>query len=66
MTPNDVIDKIITVTWEAEEISSGAFRQNNKNGDHLIECRGGSTTRVSTITIKGIPLVLPLIFSFSI
>ena len=56
MTPNNVIDKTISITWEAEEISSGAFKQNNQNGDHVIECnaRRGSTTRESTVTIGGI------------
>ena len=56
VSPDDVIDKTITVTWEAEEISSGAFRQDNNNGDHVIECNGrrGETTRTSTVTIEGI------------
>ena len=55
MSPDPVRDKTITVTWEAEEISSGAFRQNNNNGDHVIECNGMSfdTTRTSTVTIEG-------------
>ena len=58
VSPDDVIDKTITVTWKAEEISSGAFRQDN--GDHVIECnaRGGSTTRTSTVTIEGILFIL--------
>ena len=62
MSPDDVIDKTITVTWEAEEISSGAFRQDNNSGDHVIECsaRRGSTTRTSTVTIKGIYIVIKL------
>ena len=56
VSPDDVIDKTITVTWEAEEISSGAFRQDNNNGDHEIECnaRRGGTTRLSTVTVRGI------------
>ena len=55
MSPDDVIDKTITVTWETEEISSGAFRQNNNNGDHVIECNARRyNTRTSTVTIKGI------------
>ena len=29
---------LLTVTWEAEEISSGVFRQDNNNGDHRIKC----------------------------
>ena len=53
MTPDDVVDKTITVTWEAEEISSGAFRQDN--GDHVIKCnaRKRNTSRESIITMKG-------------
>ena len=60
MSPDDVIDEIITVTWEAEEISSGAFRQNNNNGDHVIECnaRREDTTRTSTVTIEGTFILL--------
>ena len=61
VSPDDVIDKTITVTWEAEEISSGAFRQNNNNGDHVIECyarRGDATIRTSTVTIEGICQVI--------
>ena len=60
VSPDPVIDKTITVTWEAEEISSGAFRQNNNNGDHVIECnaRRGRTTRVSTITIEGTRIII--------
>ena len=55
VSPDPVIDKTITVTWEAEEISSGAFRQNNNNGDHVIECNAMTfgTTRTSTVTIEG-------------
>ena len=62
VSPDDVIDKTITVTWKAREISSGsgAFRQNNNNGDHVIECyaRKGDTTRTSTVTIEGILFIL--------
>ena len=56
VSPDDVIDKTITITWEAEEISSGAFRQDNNSGDHVIECyaRRNDITRTSTITIEGI------------
>ena len=56
VSPDDVRDKTSTVTWEAEEISSGTFRQDNNNGDHVIECnaRRGSTTRTSNVTIEGI------------
>ena len=61
VSPDGVIDKTITVTWEAEEISSGAFRQNNNNnGDHEIECnaRRGGTSRTSTVTIEGTFILL--------
>ena len=60
MTPDDVVDKTITVTWEAEEISSGAFRQDN--GDHMIKCyaRGDSIMRESVITVKGEYIMLLL------
>ena len=60
VSPDDVIDKTITVTWEAEEISSGAFRQDNNNGDHVIECyaRRYDITRTSTVTIKGICILV--------
>ena len=53
VSPDPVIDKTITVRWEAEEISSGAFRQDN--GDHVIKCyaRRTKTMRESIITVKG-------------
>ena len=56
VSPDVANDRTITVTWEAEEISSGAFRQNNNNGDHVIECyaRRGNTIRTTTVTIEGI------------
>ena len=60
VSPDDVIDKTITVTWKAKEISSGAFRQDNNNGDHVIGCnaRRGDTTRTSaTVTIEGISIL---------
>ena len=55
MTPEALVDSTITVTWEAEEISSGAFRQTINNGDHHIQCNTTSfhTIRISTIVIKG-------------
>ena len=55
LTSGYVTDKIITVTWEAEEINTGAFRQDNYNGDHVIECHvtKGQATRVSNVTIRG-------------
>ena len=60
MSPDDVIDKTVTVTWEAEEINNGAFRQKRHNGDHVIECsaRRYDITRASTVTIEGIHLLL--------
>ena len=56
VSPDVAIDRTITVTWEAEEISSGAFRQDSNNGDHEIECYAvrNAATRTSTVTIKGI------------
>ena len=58
VSPDPPTDRPITVTWEAEEISSGAFRQDNNNGDHEIECYAArnSATRTSTVTIEGIYL----------
>ena len=55
MTPDTVVDKTITVTWKAEEVSSGAFRQDNNNGDHMIKChaRRGNKLRELIITVKG-------------
>ena len=38
ITPNALRHGRLTVTWEAEEISSGVFRQDNNNGDHRIRC----------------------------
>lgn len=55
MTPDDVVDSTITIIWDAVEISSGAFRQDRNNGDHVIECSAmsGTDISVSTVTIKG-------------
>ena len=47
---------LLTVTWEAEAIGSGAFRQDNNNGDHRIRCgaEGRGINRVSDyITVRG-------------
>ena len=54
-TSDNVVDKTITVTWEAEEISSGPFRQDNNDGDHRIKCYANrsSTVRESVISLKG-------------
>ena len=38
ITPNTVRHNLLTITWEAEEINSGVFRQDNNNGDHSIRC----------------------------
>ena len=38
ITPNVLRHGLLTVAWEAEEISSGVFRQDNNNGDHRIRC----------------------------
>ena len=38
ITPNALRHGLLTVIWEAEEISSGVFRQDNNNGDHRIRC----------------------------
>ena len=66
MTPDNVRDKTITVTWEAEEISSGAFRQDTNDGDHVIRysARQGTVTREPTtdIVIKGIAFMHASIF----
>ena len=54
-TSDNVVDKTITVTWEAEEISSGAFRQDSNHGDHKIGCyaKQSSTERESIISVRG-------------
>ena len=68
VSPDPPTDRPITVTWEAEEISSGAFRQNNNNGDHEIECyaRRNAFSRMSTVTIEGIyyAFLCQVIYSF--
>ena len=53
-TSDNVVDKTITVTWEAEEISSGAFRQDN-DGDHRIKCyvNRSRIVRESVISVRG-------------
>ena len=54
-TSDNVVDKTITVTWEAEEISSGAFRQDSNHGDHKIGCyaKQSSTERESIVSVRG-------------
>ena len=67
VSPDDVIDKTITVTWKAKEISIGAFRQSNNNGDHEIGCnaRRGNITRTSTVTIEGTCIMSFIKFSIN-
>ena len=55
-SPFVIRHNLLTVTWEAEVISSGAFRQDNNNGDHRIRCgaEGRGVNRVSDyITVRG-------------
>ena len=52
-TSDNVVDKTITVIWEAE-ISSGAFRQDSNQGDHKIRCYARARQdRESIISIRG-------------
>ena len=56
ITPDPLRHGLLTVTWEAEEISSGAFRQDNNNGDHRIRCyaKRNNVERTSDyITVRG-------------
>ena len=49
ITPNDLRHGLLNVIWEAKEICSGVFRQDNNNGDHKIRCsaqRGDSSNYV--------------------
>ena len=51
---------LLTVTWEAEEISSGVFRQDNNNGDHRIKCYAERVNAKRTsdyIIVKGNSLI---------
>ena len=57
-TSDNVVDKTITVIWEAEKISSGVFRQDSNHGDHKIQCYARAkqkTTieRESIISVRG-------------
>ena len=54
LTPDGLRYINITITWEAV-ISSGAFGQNNNNGDHVVECYADrhSVVRTSTVIIRG-------------
>ena len=60
ITPNNLRQGLLTVTWEAEEISSGVFRQDNNNGDHRIKCyaeRGNAKRTSEYIIVKGNSLI---------
>ena len=51
---------LLTVAWEAEEISSGVFRQDNNNGDHRIRCyaeRGNAKRNSEYIIVEGNSLI---------
>ena len=55
ITPNALRHGLLTVTWEAEEISSGVFRQDNNNGDHSIRCsaqRGDNKNNNNNFVIR--------------
>ena len=49
ITPDPLRHGLLTVTWEAQEISSGAFRQDNNNGDHKITCYAKRQTNTGTV-----------------
>ena len=56
LTPSPLRHGLLNVTWEAEEISSGVFRQDNNNGDHRIKCyaeRGNAKRNSEYIIVKG-------------
>ena len=56
ITPNALRHGLLNVTWEAEEISSGVFRQDNNNGDHRIKCyaeRHSAKRNSEYIIVKG-------------
>ena len=45
----------LTVTWDAEEISSGIFSQSNNNGDHVHRCyvKAQNVERNRYLTVTG-------------
>ena len=47
--------RTLTVTWNAEEISSGIFSQSNNNGDHVHRCyvRAQNVERNRYLTVTG-------------
>ena len=56
VTPNALRHGLLTVTWEAEEIDRGIFRQDNNDGDHIIKCgaQGHNIDRTSYyIIVRG-------------
>ena len=60
LTPNKLRQGLLTVTWEAEEISSGVFRQDNNSGDHRIKCyaeREKAKRTSEYIIVKGNSLI---------
>ena len=60
ITPSRLRRDFLNVTWEAEEISSGVFRQDNNNGDHRIKCyaeRGNAKRTSEYIIVKGNSLI---------
>ena len=68
-TPNKLRQGLLTVTWEAEEISSGVFRQDNNNGDHRMKCYAERhvTKRTSEyIIVKGNFLINKRYYTFII
>ena len=60
---------LLTVTWEAEEISSGVFRQDNNNGDHRIKCyaeRHNAKRTSEYIIVKGNSLINRPYYTFTL
>ena len=67
ITPNVLRHSLLNVTWEAEEISSGVFRQDNNNGDHRIRCyaeRGNAKRTSEYIIVKGNSLINRPFYTF--
>ena len=52
---NNTIVRNLTVTWYAEEISSGIFSQSTNNGDHIHLCyeRNSEINRYRYLTVTG-------------
>ena len=60
-TYSDTSDYTVTVEWEGESISNGAFRQSQHDGDHVHVCTAASAAiepkhkgRTKYITVRGI------------